>query len=187
MVLNRTLGYNGEEVPRVPQTPHGYKKTEITDYKREKWVDLFEGIEIPRIDTAQKLERQRRLKIMKALQGPPHMGKSLIPQLPVPYDMALELIENAPLKDRVSTPHTSICTWLLSNVEQLLSSANLSALCVCVCVCLLRALSLSTLSCYSFRCRSWMPDRLKSENASKTDLFSNLRARKSTNMSPSLL
>ena len=108
MVLNRTLGYDGEEALRVPQTPHGYKKTEITDYKLEKWVDLNDGIETPRIDTAQKLERQKRLKMMKALQGPPHMGKSLIPQLPVPCDVVVELIEKPPLKDRVSTLCISI-------------------------------------------------------------------------------
>jgi len=30
VVLNRTLGYHGQDEVRVPPTPHGYRKTEIT-------------------------------------------------------------------------------------------------------------------------------------------------------------
>lgn len=153
VVLNRTLGYDGADVSRSAQTPHGYQMTEITNYALEKWVDIYPGVQSARMDTrevvlvciqraqelagaftlaehatrkryrktlaeharvlhaltyvshpricVQKSEQRKRLQIMKALKGPPNMGKSLIPQPPVPDDVEIKLIEKPPLQERV--------------------------------------------------------------------------------------
>jgi len=40
--------------------------------------------------------------LMKALHGPPHMGKSLIPQNPRADDATIKLLKETALEDRVS-------------------------------------------------------------------------------------
>ena len=51
VVLNRTLGYDGANVSRSAQTPHGYHMTEITNYALEKWVDIYPDVQSARMDT----------------------------------------------------------------------------------------------------------------------------------------
>jgi len=104
VVLNRTLGYDGADVSRSPQTPHGNTMTDITNYALEKWVDLYPDVPSVRMDTGQKLEQRKRLLVRKALQGAPNMGKSLVPQLPVPDDVEIRLIEKPPMNERVRPP-----------------------------------------------------------------------------------
>jgi hypothetical protein len=67
----------------------------------EKWVDLYPDIETPRMSTKQKLEREQRIKLMKALHGPPHMGKSLVPKTPS-ADVTINLVKQTGFEDRVS-------------------------------------------------------------------------------------
>ena len=54
------------------------------------------------MSTTQKLELEQRIKLMKALHGPPHMGKSLIPQTPRADDATIKLLKETALEDRVS-------------------------------------------------------------------------------------
>jgi hypothetical protein len=54
------------------------------------------------MSTTQKLEREQRIMLMKALHGPPHMGKSLIPQNPRADDATIKLLKETALEDRVS-------------------------------------------------------------------------------------
>jgi hypothetical protein len=76
--------------------------TSARDYSLEKWVDLYPFVETPRMSTTQKLELEQRIKLMKALHGPPHMGKSLIPQTPRADDATIKLLKETALEDRVS-------------------------------------------------------------------------------------
>ena len=72
-----------------------------SDYSLEKWVDLYPNVQDQRVSTQQKLEREQRIKLMKALHGPPHMGKSLVPKTPS-ADAKINLLKETGLEDRVS-------------------------------------------------------------------------------------
>eukprot|EP00802_Teleaulax_amphioxeia_P015949 Tamp_16051.p2 GENE.Tamp_16051~~Tamp_16051.p2 ORF type:complete len:185 (+),score=48.63 Tamp_16051:936-1490(+) len=51
------------------------------------------------MSTKQKLEREQRIKLMKALHGPPHMGKSLVPKTPS-ADVTINLVKQTGFEDR---------------------------------------------------------------------------------------
>ena len=72
-----------------------------SDYSLEKWVDLYPNVQDQRVSTQQKLEREQRIKLMKALHGPPHMGKSLVPKTPS-ADVTINLVKQTGFEDRVS-------------------------------------------------------------------------------------